>query len=504
MSIPDGDWRTGRRKAFVYRAQRRRVLSSCQAYAGPPSPTVLREGSGHGQQPSPIHAHDERQDLRVPPRLLQNPHPDPLGLHFRRCAVSTLTLIYGTVLQIPGGTSSSADRESARARQKPEVKPAVALRLLPTGKQARSLRPAAVLAKSVKPQSRIHRRVSRRTVRRATASKRRDWSSVSTATVTIPRPAHWHRRTYKSRGSGDETGGLTMIALNVLVLALSAVSALGSQMAPRGPGRVCGTEISAAQKDAVEADFAARRTGLAATAKKPKSVTIPTYFHVIRGALDDGNVPDSQIAEQMRVLNAAFANTSYSFELVETTRTVNINWFEFASNYEDGIYDQTEMKTALRRGDARTLNLYSVGFREGTANMFGLLGYGTFPFSYEEAPKDDGVVVLYSTLPGGTTEPYNLGANLVHEVGHWTGLYHVFNEGDLSGTCDGSTDLVEDTPAQRSPTNGCPEGKDTCPDLPGLDAIHNFMDYSTDDCLNDFTPGQIERMHAQMGVYRGI
>ncbi|KAF7298714.1 Extracellular metalloprotease 1 [Mycena indigotica] len=299
-----------------------------------------------------------------------------------------------------------------------------------------------------------------------------------------------------------------MVALSALVLALSAVSALGSQMASRGLTRVCGTEISTAEKDAVEADFAARRTELklAADAQKPKRVTIPTYVHVVRSSrkLSGGNVPDSQIADQMRVLNAAFANTSYSFKLVETTRTTNKNWFEYASNYEDGIGNQTEMKTALRRGDAKALNVYTVGFREGTAGLYGLLGYGTFPFDYEDAPKNDGVVILYSTVPGGTTDPYNFGTNLVHEVGHWTGLYHVFNEGDLSGTCDGSSDLVDDTPAQRYPTFGCPERQDSCPDLPGDDAIHNYMDYSTEDCQNNFTPGQRERMHAQMGVYRGI
>ena len=58
------------------------------------------------------------------------------------------------------------------------------------------------------------------------------------------------------------------------------------------------------------------------------------------------------------------------------------------------------------------------------------------------------------------------------------------------------TASVDDTPAMFEPTGGCPIGKDTCP-APGLDPIHNYMDYSFDSCYEEFTPDQTARMQAQ-------
>ena len=216
--------------------------------------------------------------------------------------------------------------------------------------------------------------------------------------------------------------------------------------------------------------------------------TINVYFHVIRRGTgtSNGDVPQSQITQQMNVLNAAFASTGWSFTLVSTDRTTNATWFGMGP----GTTAERQAKAALRRGTADDLNVY-------TANPSGgLLGWATFPSSYNGRPSDDGVVVLFSSLPGGTASPYNLGDTGTHEVGHWMGLFHTFQ-----GGCSNTNDRVSDTPAERSPAFGCPTGRNTCRSA-GSDPIRNFMDYTDDSCMNTFTAGQDSRMDQQFTAYR--
>lgn len=220
--------------------------------------------------------------------------------------------------------------------------------------------------------------------------------------------------------------------------------------------------------------------------------SIPTYVHVIRDNSGAGDVSDSRIAQQMTVLNNAFGGTGWSFNLVQTTRTNNSTWYTCS-----GGTCESQMKNALRQGSADDLNIY-------LNNMGGgLLGWATFPSSYQSNPKNDGVVVLSASLPGGSAAPYNLGDTGTHEVGHWMGLYHTFQGGCATSATSGG-DLVFDTPAEKSPAYGCPTGRDSCKGgrFPGLDPITNFMDYTDDACMNNFTSGQDSRMDSQFTTYR--
>ncbi len=221
--------------------------------------------------------------------------------------------------------------------------------------------------------------------------------------------------------------------------------------------------------------------------------TIDVYWHVINNGSDpvlDGNISDQTIADQIAVLNAAYAPGGWTFNLVSTDRTTNLAWYTAGF----GSPEEIEFKNALRLGTADDLNIYS------SNNFSALAGWATFPVRYKFDPKMDGVVILFTTLPGGAAAPLNEGDVTTHEVGHWMGLYHTFEGGCARGQNQG--DKVEDTPAEAGPAFGCPVNRDTCPDLPGLDPIENYMDFTADSCMVQFTAGQYERMDAQFMKYR--
>ncbi|MDP9860819.1 MULTISPECIES: zinc metalloprotease [Streptosporangium] len=216
-------------------------------------------------------------------------------------------------------------------------------------------------------------------------------------------------------------------------------------------------------------------------------ITVPTQVHVI--AAGPLGAQDAAVRSQIATLNAAYAgryggvDTGIQFRLDNLTRTDNVAWFREPLSYE------AQIKKA-RKGGAETLNLYVAQLSQL------VLGYSTYPYWYKNEPQLDGVVIDWRSLPGGSLRNFDRGYTGVHEIGHWLGLLHTFENG-----CQSPGDGIDDTVPEGTPTEGCPAGKDSCKGG-DPDPIHNFMDYSHDHCMSEFTTGQAARMHEMWSTYR--
>ncbi len=283
-----------------------------------------------------------------------------------------------------------------------------------------------------------------------------------------------------------------------------------------------------AEKDAKAAKAAGQKNVSSLIPTEPDDefdVTIPVRFHEVHKATGNGggNLSDARIAAQIDALNEAYAPAGFTFVLAENDSIVKPEWWNLigANGAEPRLFrgggKEVAMKKHFADDDPTTLDVYSASLGQF------LLGWAWFPSDFTEFSTSqygalpsyfDGVVIDFRTVPNpeGNTEgdtrvypdgTYEQGDTLTHEVGHWLELYHTFQ-----GGCDDSDDggdHISDTPEEASPNFLCPEPgdepRDTCP-ADGLDPVNNFMDYSFDECLTEFTPEQAARMQFAWETYR--
>ncbi len=291
-----------------------------------------------------------------------------------------------------------------------------------------------------------------------------------------------------------------------------------------------------------DATFEAARQNTSVSQRSP--YTIQVVVHVVWKE-EAENLADSIIENQIQILNADYnrlnadtaqlrsvfqpvaGNAQIQFQLAEIVRVKTEQ--EFAVDLF-GTNLLTEVKHDADGGSTawdneHYLNIWICKVQPiafGPIVLGQILGFAFPPADLVNWPAgsnspnadEDGVVVDYRMIgsnnpntiavPGGTDDLVVRGRTLVHETGHYLGLRHIWGDGGLLGPNDcAQSDGVDDTPFANAQSNfDCDITRNTCDtieDFYGLnmpDLIENYMDYSSETCMNMFTKGQVEIMRS--------
>jgi len=237
---------------------------------------------------------------------------------------------------------------------------------------------------------------------------------------------------------------------------------------------------------------------------------VPLKFHLV--GKDDGSerISYTRVLDQLCLLNEVFADSEMQFYIFEGFNEINNTGI-----YEDHLSVRAGMAMG-REKDNRALNIWILGEVQLESSVGQTFGYYT--------PLEDWVVVrkLHISKQGYT---------LPHEVGHYFSLLHTFHGWDFvpydetyegmpaparspggavneyadGSNCATAGDMICDTPAdylyiEKLNFRGCeytgtmldPKGEALQPDAALV------MGYFADNCLDNFTPEQIELMQVDL------
>ncbi|MBA3679689.1 MAG: T9SS type A sorting domain-containing protein [Bacteroidetes bacterium] len=244
---------------------------------------------------------------------------------------------------------------------------------------------------------------------------------------------------------------------------------------------------------------------------------IPIVFHVIHTG-GSGNISDAQIIDQVQILNkefprqqadtvltpAAFKTAAGAFNVEFRLATIDPN-----GNCTNGInrvynsisncsVNEDDPKSLSYWPSNKYLNVWLVQSMHysGQSGCAGG-GYATFPGG---AATLDGINIRGDLISNIGTSASNSGWGnfkgryLIHELGHWFNLRHIWGDANCGN------DLVSDTPPHVNSNSGCPNfprnPNNSCGGGPNGEMYTDYMDYTNGSCLNMFTAGQVVRMTA--------
>ncbi|MEO1259171.1 MAG: M43 family zinc metalloprotease [Bacteroidota bacterium] len=232
--------------------------------------------------------------------------------------------------------------------------------------------------------------------------------------------------------------------------------------------------------------------------------TLPLVFHIVhQNGLE--NISDADVQFAVEQLNDAFANINFYDQGVgvDTRLDFCLAKRDPAGNATTGINrvvspltnmntsQDLQLKDLSRWDPLHYINIWLVN------DIGGAAGYAYLPSSHGQ--PEDGIVMraeIMTNLGGGHS-------TLVHELGHYLGLYHTFQGGCVNNDCLSDGDRVCDTPPDGSTApppscmsvvNSCTTDTDSGLATDENDLYWNYVDYGNHICRAGYSQGQTDRM----------
>lgn len=213
--------------------------------------------------------------------------------------------------------------------------------------------------------------------------------------------------------------------------------------------------------------------------------------HIVRRSNGSGGISEEIVLREVERLTEAFSLAGMAFEVC------TFNYIDDNKFYNLTKFDEARLITY---DIENTINIYFVN-QISSAKEGRICGYTYYP-----TKNLDNVFMANACVPQGTT--------LIHELGHFFGLYHThevqFGSELVSGAnCSEAGDLICDTPAD--PGLSAALISDAC-EFTGFvtdvfntaytPPVRNYMSYSRQRCRNSFTAKQLYKMRLNYHFFK--